>query len=75
MCILKACYHGPTGVDCIEQCGFCLNKSRCYSTNGTCFDGCDPGYTGGLCKTRMCKDGFFCSTKNDDKCRCKGHVF
>ena len=50
--LLKACENGTYGLECMEMCGHCSNSSVCNNVNGTCLDGCDPGYTEHLCKTR-----------------------
>ena len=47
-----ACVVGTYGNNCNNTCGNCLNVNECFHTNGTCLTGCDPGYTGDLCKTR-----------------------
>lgn len=36
---------------CHKDCGVCLDYTQCHHINGTCFDGCDSGYKGVLCKT------------------------
>ena len=48
----KACEHGTYGIECRERCGNCLNMDNCDNINGTCLNGCSPGYFGHLCKTR-----------------------
>lgn len=43
------CKEGTYGDDCQHRCGSCINQSHCYYVNGTCFDGCGPGYLGDKC--------------------------
>ena len=50
---LKACYSGKFGDDCNRTCGRCLQGNDCHNINGTCLSGCEPGYNGQLCDTRM----------------------
>ena len=49
--ILIACDGGTYGEICKETCGYCFQKDTCIHTNGTCVNGCDPGYIGDLCNT------------------------
>ena len=49
---LIACENGTYGSDCNNTCGQCINDEVCIHTNGTCLNGCDPGYVGPLCGTR-----------------------
>ncbi|XP_062620194.1 multiple epidermal growth factor-like domains protein 11 [Saccostrea cucullata] len=39
------------GLGCRLLCGNCFNSKQCHHVNGSCFDGCDAGYKGPLCKT------------------------
>lgn len=48
----SACLNGKYGPNCREICGHCYNNSDCYHGNGTCLEGCDPGYWNHECKTR-----------------------
>lgn len=50
-----ACDNGTFGKDCKNVCGECLVHDNCFHANGTCLNGCAPGYQGFLCKTRMYK--------------------
>lgn len=50
---LTACNKGSYGVDCKETCGNCRDLNLCLHINGTCLNGCDAGYQGYLCKTRI----------------------
>ena len=47
------CNKGMYGLGCRDRCGHCSNQSSCFYENGTCLKGCDPGFVGALCKTRM----------------------
>ena len=59
--VLIACDYGTYGQRCDKRCGYCLNKAYCFHTNGTCLNGCDPGYKGNLCNA--CMLILFSSTK------------
>ena len=37
------------GLDCQEICGNCLNLKQCNHINGSCMEGCDPGFQGEKC--------------------------
>ena len=39
------------GQDCNERCGECLGKEQCHHVNGSCINGCKPGYKGTMCTT------------------------
>ena len=43
------CSHGKFGHDCKDTCGMCLGEEQCHHINGTCLNGCDPGYYGTFC--------------------------
>lgn len=51
--IFAACNIGYFGVDCNEKCGRCLELYQCNHITGTCLTGCEAGYQGSMCKTRM----------------------
>lgn len=38
------CPVGLYGDHCNNNCGNCLNNTNCHHVNGTCSEGCDPGY-------------------------------
>lgn len=38
------CPVGLYGDHCNNNCGNCLNNTTCHHVNGTCFEGCEPGY-------------------------------
>ena len=42
------CEDGTFGEGCME-CGHCKYNRPCNKFNGTCSDGCAPGYEGELC--------------------------
>ena len=46
------CTSGTYGKNCNNICGHCFGDEPCFHINGTCFAGCDSGYTGILCKLR-----------------------
>ena len=46
------CETGKYGPQCQKTCGYCLDQSECFHTNGTCLTGCLAGYQGVLCATR-----------------------
>lgn len=51
----KECSSGTYGENCTYQCGGCLNAVSCDHVNGTCFEGCTPGWqTTDTCHKRMC---------------------
>ena len=52
--ILQDCDDGTFGEDCNSTCGHCVYEETCFHINGTCLDGCVPGFIGEQCKTRMC---------------------
>lgn len=43
------CSSGYFGYPC-QPCGYCDNNGICDPTTGMCPNGCQPGYTGTLCK-------------------------
>lgn len=47
--IFIVCSDGTFGKNCTEQCGECLGKGKCDHVNGTCVNGCNPGYQGITC--------------------------
>ena len=47
------CDNGTYGKECKASCGHCFNQEPCYHINGTCFTGCESGYLGDLCQSRM----------------------
>lgn len=48
-----ACDRGLYGIECNETCGNCRDADQCSNTNGSCLTGCDDGYQGDLCRTRL----------------------
>ena len=47
--IETGCDTGLFGQDCKEKCGKCVKGDNCHHVNGTCLNGCDPGYQGLNC--------------------------
>lgn len=43
------CNQGTYGKDCQHRCGSCINQTHCHYVNGTCLEGCGPGYLGQRC--------------------------
>ena len=50
-----ACYFGTYGEGCNHTCGRCVGNVTCNHVNGTCVDGCEDGFMGSRCNTRMTK--------------------
>ena len=46
---IYACENLTYGLDCREICGNCLNLKQCNHINGSCMEGCDPGFQGEKC--------------------------
>ena len=46
---LKECYNDMYGAGCTEACGQCRDSKPCHHINGSCVDGCAPGFKGTLC--------------------------
>lgn len=44
-----ACNNKGYGEKCSTPCGNCLGLAQCHHLNGTCMDGCDPGYKDSAC--------------------------
>lgn len=44
MFISLECPAGLYGEHCSNNCGNCLNNTNCHHVNGTCSEGCEPGY-------------------------------
>ena len=49
----KVCDAGSYGQSCNSTCGQCLDQEPCHHVNGTCIEGCDPGFKGNMCNKRM----------------------
>ena len=43
------CTPGTYGENCDNVCGVCFNNESCNIVNGSCPDGCGPGYHGDGC--------------------------
>lgn len=64
--ILKECSGGMFGEGCSSQCGLCALDLQCHHKNGTCFNGCEPGYASQFCNQSKwvthCKTSvFYCN--------------
>ena len=46
---MKECYNNMYGAGCTETCGQCRDSKPCHHINGSCVDGCAPGFKGTLC--------------------------
>lgn len=57
VCLFAECESGTYGKECKGRCGHCLNSTDCFHVNGTCLNGCGPGFRGNMCTTRNI---FFC---------------
>lgn len=55
--ILSGCQTGKYGSSCLHDCGSCLTNETCLSSDGTCGNGCAPGFD--LSKDNKCKTGFY----------------
>ncbi|XP_062612485.1 uncharacterized protein LOC134274237 [Saccostrea cucullata] len=47
--MVMGCVDYKYGPSCAFDCGHCKDGKPCSKTNGTCFDGCEAGWTGILC--------------------------
>ena len=43
------CDSGTFGRECREICGKCKGNNPCHHINGTCMEGCHPGFIGLHC--------------------------
>ena len=43
------CGNEMFGQDCNERCGECVGEEQCHHVNGSCVNGCKPGYKGIRC--------------------------
>lgn len=48
-CLIKECNNGMYGDLCQNECGHCAETPQCHHINGTCLNGCLPGYTSEFC--------------------------
>lgn len=51
-CFCLECSGGMFGEGCSSQCEQCADNLQCHHINGTCLNGCKPGYTSQLCNQR-----------------------
>ena len=49
LCFFTECDNGTFGKNCTELCGNCVEEGQCHFVNGTCMDGCVPGFSGPFC--------------------------
>lgn len=47
------CENGKYGLHCENNCNHCQQDTQCHNVNGSCLQGCSPGYTGPFCN--ICK--------------------
>lgn len=43
------CENGKYGLNCENNCGHCQQDTQCHNVNGSCLQGCSPGYIGSFC--------------------------
>ena len=43
------CGNNTYGQGCIGLCGHCSENEQCHHINGSCLNGCDPGFNGLKC--------------------------
>ena len=55
---MTECQKNKYGLNCSKTCGNCRESSQCHHINGSCLNGCDPGFQG-----EKCNMGKFCSIK------------
>ena len=48
-----ACVQGWFGYNCRKECGYCKDNVTCNFKDGTCRNGCEPGYTTDTCEASM----------------------
>ena len=63
------CENGTFGQDCTQICGKCVGDKPCHHIDGTCMNGCDPGYKGNLCTEGCLSNTSLCIYKQKRKCR------
>ena len=56
--LFSECEDGYFGVNCVDRCN--STCKTCNKTKGTCDNGCQPGWIGANCDTRM----FYCIQGN-----------
>lgn len=61
-------WRGTYGEGCNKTCGHCRDDEECYHTNGTCSNGCNPGYFGDLCMFGKYKNGVNTSQLQNNIC-------
>ncbi|KAK6961031.1 stabilin-2-like isoform X2, partial [Biomphalaria glabrata] len=66
----RECNDGYFGDTCDQACGRCAKNRFCLKLNGSCFDGCQPGFYPPVCK-KECVAGMYgldCSTPCNSNC-------
>lgn len=43
------CVNGKYGLSCENNCNHCQQDTQCHNVNGSCLQGCSPGYIGPFC--------------------------
>ena len=46
---LTECNANMYGANCSLSCGNCRGTDQCHHVNGSCLEGCDPGFQGDKC--------------------------
>ena len=54
-----ACENSLYGIECNSTCGHCSSQNDCFHENGTCFNGCELGYSGDLCQNGKVNTKYF----------------
>ena len=49
--MITACPDATYGHNCNQSCGYCKDNAQCDKVNGSCYDGCAPGWRTDLCTT------------------------
>lgn len=51
---MTECLENKYGLNCSKTCGNCRGSSQCHHINGSCLNGCDPGFQGEKCNMGKC---------------------
>nr|XP_022309660.1 multiple epidermal growth factor-like domains protein 10 isoform X2 [Crassostrea virginica] len=54
----QECGNNTFGQDCTSVCGHCSENEHCHHINGSCLNGCDPGFNRLMCD-QGCMNGSF----------------
>lgn len=49
----QECVNGKYGLSCENNCNHCQQDTQCHNVNGSCLQGCSPGYIGPFCNIKM----------------------